>query len=147
MHGHTHAPTTNKWGICADNCPIEDCPTCENRFSYKGKNYTGCTNEGWLVGAANHFGNSDWCYFDKHRYIWKFCSDRCTPTNNPTNVSCITENHKKYHENRKKEHFTIYRQYQNLFSNCTTKQSVENNQWCPIQLDDAEKAICINECA
>lgn len=153
--GYTHSPVKYKWGLCSNDCLIEDCPSCEDTFLYEGKSYGNCTNAGWPDGNTDHFGNSDWCYTDNQRYIWKFCSKKCRPQNRPTNSTCNaflniamhmynnneyfpTDNH--YQENQEKKHLLMYRQYENVTSNCSPKE------WCPIQLDVVETAICSNNC-
>ena len=146
LHSHTHSPIPDKWGICSDTCPIEDCPPCEKEYEYNGKHYTGCTNEGWTKGATNHFGSSQWCYTDKQRYIWKFCSNKCVNQNRPTNFSCDLANHERYHSNRKMQHIDIFRYYENLVSSCKYGNASDKNGWCPLHLDHAEKAICKKEC-
>ena len=146
LHGYTHIAGEDKWGICSNDCPVEDCPQCEPNFSYKGDNFTDCTLKGWTADTIHEFGSSKWCYTDNSRKIWKLCSDKCQPKNMRINSSCRDSNHDIYHEDNVKEHHTLYRNYENQLSNCSSETGFGGNKWCPIQLDPGEKAFCLEMC-
>ena len=78
-----------KWGICSDDCPVEDCPPCESSVDGK-QDGDNCTREGWDFNRFNgvHYGAPLWCYHNKDKGKWKFCSNKCENNSNLINSEC-----------------------------------------------------------
>ena len=144
--GYTHSPKQNKWGICSDTCPEEDCPACEDNFSYKGQNYSGCTNEVWPEHNAFHFVKSQVCSIDNESNLWKFCSSKCKHQNKPISKMCNKSTHNHYHDIQERDHAVIYRYYENVTSKYTSKNQTIDYHWCPVRLDKSERAVCSSTC-
>ena len=66
------SPVSGKWGICSNNCPIEECPLCEFPFRYLRKNYESCKQYGNSISGTD-FYNMTWCYNNQTSRDWKFC--------------------------------------------------------------------------
>lgn len=58
---NVHSPVNNKWGICSDNCPIEDCPKCEFPFTYLKKSYKTC-QIGGITQSGSRFTSLSWWF-------------------------------------------------------------------------------------
>ena len=125
---------------------LEDFSKCEKTFSYKGRNFTDCTTYGWTEDSIHEFGNTPWCYTDNSRELWKMCSDKCEPKHMRTNSSCPDSSYEKYHEKYKRNQRVMYRYYENQLSNCSLESGFGGRKWCPIILDQKEKAICLKTC-
>ena len=85
---YDNLPVTSKWGICSNNCPMEDCPKCNFPFTYKNKTHKKC-QKGDIVKNGPDFINLPWCYYGKNEKTdWKFCSDKCNPDSMTVNSMC-----------------------------------------------------------
>ena len=127
----------HKWGLCSDNCPIEDCPNCNFPFRYgippAVKTYNSCIKGGFSVNETTDFDNKPWCKYDKDWTDWKFCSDKCEPNSTRVNSQC---------KKNKKD------------SRCIHRPGHGAKKWCPVlqtknqttQKIKTTWAVCVDQC-
>ena len=85
---YDNSPVTSKWGICANDCPLEDCPKCDFPFTYKNKAHETCQT-GDITKNGPDFIYLPWCYYGKNEKTdWKFCSDKCDANSKTVNSMC-----------------------------------------------------------
>ena len=126
---YDNSPVTSKWGICANNCPMEDCPKCNFPFTYKNKTHETC-QKGDITKNGPDFINLPWCYYGgNEKTDWKFCSDKCDPDSKTVNSMC-----KQIDE----------------ITSCNTRLGHGEEKWCPIANEkytrSTEWAMCDERC-
>ena len=130
-----------KWGICSDDCPVEDCDLCR---SPEDGNIRACKTTGWQDnGPKYHFGAALWCYTgirnQGHRE-WKFCSENCK--NHPLLINSICKETFNSTFSDKSQIRTL--------SKCRKREESHNHTSCPIATDENKYptswAICADDC-
>ena len=136
--GHQGKP--KKWGICSDECPIEDCVPCESSIDGNIHN-DDCNRKNWPDNISEfHFGAALWCFTDKDRKQWKFCSKKCK--NHPKKINSIC---KDTFISASSEEFHITTR-----ATCWKKEANHNYTSCPIVTNEGKNpimwAICTDDC-
>ena len=126
-----------KWGICSDDCPVEDCTPCK---SPKDGKIRDCKNTGWHYnGSEYHFGKALWCHTGVSKE-WKFCSENCK--NHPLSIDSIC---KETFSSTFSDKFQIRTQ-----SKCRKRNENHSYTSCPITIDENKNpiswAICTDDC-
>ena len=50
---YVDSPINGKWGICSDNCPMEECPKCKFPFKYRKKTYETCASHDFFSNGKD----------------------------------------------------------------------------------------------